>query len=54
VERVDFVSVPTRDVPRAARFYGEVLGLTPSASTPGNILILHRRYAPSSPSSTQR
>ena len=27
VERVDFVSVPTRDVARARRFYGEVLGL---------------------------
>jgi catechol 2,3-dioxygenase-like lactoylglutathione lyase family enzyme len=30
VERVDFVSVPTRDLERARRFYGEVLGL------PGN------------------
>jgi catechol 2,3-dioxygenase-like lactoylglutathione lyase family enzyme len=27
VERVDFVSVPTRDVARARRFYGDVLGL---------------------------
>jgi catechol 2,3-dioxygenase-like lactoylglutathione lyase family enzyme len=27
IERVDFVSVPTRDVARARRFYGEVLGL---------------------------
>lgn len=27
VERVDFVSVPTRDVARARRFYGEVLGI---------------------------
>jgi len=27
VERVDFVSVPTRDLERARRFYTEVLGL---------------------------
>ena len=27
VERVDFVSVPTRDVAAARRFYAEVLGL---------------------------
>jgi catechol 2,3-dioxygenase-like lactoylglutathione lyase family enzyme len=27
VERVDFVSVPVRDVERARRFYGDVLGL---------------------------
>jgi catechol 2,3-dioxygenase-like lactoylglutathione lyase family enzyme len=27
VERVDFVSVLTQDIPRAKRFYGEVLGL---------------------------
>lgn len=27
VERVDFVSVPTRDADRARRFYGETLGL---------------------------
>ena len=33
VERVDFVSVPTRDVERARRFYGGVLGLPPA---PGN------------------
>jgi len=32
VERVDFVSVPTRDVARARTLYGELLGL-------------HRRYA---------
>ena len=25
VERVDFVSVPTRDIARARRFYGEIL-----------------------------
>jgi predicted enzyme related to lactoylglutathione lyase len=30
VERADFVSVPTRDLERAARFYGETLELTPS------------------------
>jgi catechol 2,3-dioxygenase-like lactoylglutathione lyase family enzyme len=30
VEKVDFVSVPTRDVASARRFYSEVLGLPPS------------------------
>ena len=34
VERVDFVSVPTRDVERARRFYGEVLGLRGNADNP--------------------
>jgi catechol 2,3-dioxygenase-like lactoylglutathione lyase family enzyme len=34
IERVDFVSVPTRDVARARRFYGQVLGLPPSDTTP--------------------
>jgi catechol 2,3-dioxygenase-like lactoylglutathione lyase family enzyme len=34
VEQVDFVSVPVRDLERARRFYGEVLGLPPSRSTP--------------------
>ena len=34
VERVDFVSVPTRDLGRARRFYGEVLGLPPSPGNP--------------------
>ena len=33
VEHVDFVSVPTRDVARAQRFYGEVIGL-PTRSSP--------------------
>jgi catechol 2,3-dioxygenase-like lactoylglutathione lyase family enzyme len=32
VERVDFVSVPTRDPARARRFYGELLGLHESTS----------------------
>jgi predicted enzyme related to lactoylglutathione lyase len=32
VQRVDFVSVPTRDLARARRFYGEVLGLAPSTT----------------------
>lgn len=34
IERVDFVSVPTRDVARARRFYSDVLGLAPSAVNP--------------------
>ena len=34
VERVDFVSVPTRDLARARRFYGEVLGLPASRTNP--------------------
>ena len=28
VQRTDFVAVPTRDLSRAAQFYGETLGLT--------------------------
>ena len=34
VERVDFVSVPTRDLARSRRFYGEVLGLRTSRTNP--------------------
>ena len=34
VERVDFVSVPTRDIARARRFYGEILGLPSNRDTP--------------------
>jgi catechol 2,3-dioxygenase-like lactoylglutathione lyase family enzyme len=34
VERVDFASVPTRDVVAARRFYGDVLGLRPNPGTP--------------------
>jgi catechol 2,3-dioxygenase-like lactoylglutathione lyase family enzyme len=34
VERVDFVSVPTRDVARARRFYGELLGLPQNPHNP--------------------
>jgi catechol 2,3-dioxygenase-like lactoylglutathione lyase family enzyme len=34
VERVDFVTVPTRDVSRAREFYGGVLGLPASDRTP--------------------
>jgi catechol 2,3-dioxygenase-like lactoylglutathione lyase family enzyme len=33
IERVDFVTVPTRDLERARRFYGETLGLAPSATS---------------------
>ena len=32
VETVDFVTIPTRDVERAAGWYGEVLGLEPGAA----------------------
>lgn len=34
VERVDFVSVPTRDLARARRFYGKILGLPSNRDTP--------------------
>ena len=34
IERVDFVSVPIRDLARARRFYGETLGLARSPSSP--------------------
>jgi catechol 2,3-dioxygenase-like lactoylglutathione lyase family enzyme len=34
VENVDFISVPTRDLGRARRFYGDILGLPRSARTP--------------------
>jgi catechol 2,3-dioxygenase-like lactoylglutathione lyase family enzyme len=34
VERVDFVSVPTRDIERARRFYGETLGLAANPKSP--------------------
>jgi catechol 2,3-dioxygenase-like lactoylglutathione lyase family enzyme len=34
VEKVDFVSIPTRDVVRSRRFYGEVLGLPTSRNSP--------------------
>jgi catechol 2,3-dioxygenase-like lactoylglutathione lyase family enzyme len=34
VERVDFVSVPTRDTARARSFYADVLGLPPSEFNP--------------------
>jgi catechol 2,3-dioxygenase-like lactoylglutathione lyase family enzyme len=34
VERVDFVSIPVRDLPRARRFYGEVLGLPAGGPAP--------------------
>ena len=37
VEAVDFVSVPTRDVARAVAFYRDVLGLSPSAFTDGEV-----------------
>ncbi|MGH3075032.1 MAG: VOC family protein, partial [Gaiellales bacterium] len=34
VEHVDFISIPTQDVPRAKRFYGELLGLELERDTP--------------------
>jgi catechol 2,3-dioxygenase-like lactoylglutathione lyase family enzyme len=34
VARVDFVSVSTRDIARARRFYGDVLGLPAAATSP--------------------
>jgi catechol 2,3-dioxygenase-like lactoylglutathione lyase family enzyme len=34
VERVDFVSVPTRDLASARQFYADVLGLPPSVHNP--------------------
>jgi predicted enzyme related to lactoylglutathione lyase len=34
VERVDFVSVPTRDLGRARQFYGEVVGLPRCSTNP--------------------
>ena len=33
IEKVDFVSVPTRDVARARSFYGELLGLPAARRT---------------------
>ena len=37
VEQVDFVSVPTRDVERAAAFYRDVIGLAPAARNAGEV-----------------
>jgi catechol 2,3-dioxygenase-like lactoylglutathione lyase family enzyme len=37
VEQVDFVSVPTRDLPRAIAFYREVLGLPESEHSDGEV-----------------
>jgi catechol 2,3-dioxygenase-like lactoylglutathione lyase family enzyme len=37
VEQVDFVSVPTRDVTRAVRFYRDVLGLPESEYSEGEV-----------------
>jgi predicted enzyme related to lactoylglutathione lyase len=34
VEHVDFISVPTQDIARAKRFYGELLGLEHEKDTP--------------------
>ena len=43
VEHVDFISVPTQDVPRAKRFYGELLGLEIEKDTPAGA---EYHYAP--------
>ncbi len=37
VEQVDFVSVPTRDIPRAVAFYREVFGLPESEFSDGEV-----------------
>jgi catechol 2,3-dioxygenase-like lactoylglutathione lyase family enzyme len=37
VEQVDFVTVPTRDVSRAVAFYRDVLGLTESEFSEGEV-----------------
>jgi catechol 2,3-dioxygenase-like lactoylglutathione lyase family enzyme len=37
VEQVDFVSIPTQDVPRALGFYREVLGLPASEFSEGEV-----------------
>jgi catechol 2,3-dioxygenase-like lactoylglutathione lyase family enzyme len=37
VEQVDFVSVATRDTPRAVAWYRDVLGLPPSEFTVGEV-----------------
>jgi len=37
VERVDFLSMPTRDLGRARRFYEDVLGLPLDRETPGGV-----------------
>jgi catechol 2,3-dioxygenase-like lactoylglutathione lyase family enzyme len=37
VEQVDFVSVPTRDLPRAVAFYRDVLGLPESEYSEGEL-----------------
>ena len=37
VEQVDFVTVPTRDVERAAAWYRDVLGLAPSEFADGEV-----------------
>ena len=34
VERVDFVSIPTRDIEKAKKFYGETLGLPSHSWSP--------------------
>jgi predicted enzyme related to lactoylglutathione lyase len=39
VRSVDFVGIPTRDLPRAAAFYGETLGL------PRSVYVPERNYA---------
>ena len=37
VERVDYVPIPTRDPAKARRFYGELLGLPESSSSPDSV-----------------
>jgi hypothetical protein len=61
VEHVDFVSVPARDLARSRRFYGEVLGLPRSRTSPdefeaGNVTLMrwqaeaqNVRFSPNTP-----
>ena len=51
VERTDYLSVGTRDLERARRFYGDtfdtgVCHMAPFKDPDGNELTLHSRYAP--------
>jgi catechol 2,3-dioxygenase-like lactoylglutathione lyase family enzyme len=36
VERVDYIRVPVRDIEKAKRFYGELIGLEQNPNSPGD------------------